>query len=74
MATSAALHKVVKPLQDLKNPSLFTVEEDVILWKQLPSSSARTRLKFLGSTIAMFDLCRLLNPGRMFYQIVSVYI
>lgn len=55
LGTSAALRKVENPLQDLKNPSLFAVEDGVILWKQLPSSSARTRLKFLGSTIAMFD-------------------
>lgn len=55
LGTSATLRKVENPLQDLKNPSLFAVEDGVILWKQLPSSSARTRLKFLGSTIAMFD-------------------
>lgn len=55
LGTSAALRKVENPLQDLKNPSLFAVEDGVILWKQLPSSSARTRLKFLGSTIAIFD-------------------
>lgn len=72
--TSVAMHRMVELSVVLKAPSLIVEVEKDIFWRQFPSSSARTRLKFLGSTIAMFITVLCLFQAELFISRMYVYV